>query len=41
MAPTLESLGIDRLSVVERVTLVQAIWDSIAPWNSMTHVVPS
>ena len=30
MTPTLESLGIDRLSIQERVALVQAIWDSIA-----------
>ena len=30
MTPTLESLGIDRLSRQERVALVQAIWDSIA-----------
>ena len=30
MAPTLESLGIDRLSVAERIVLVQQIWDSIA-----------
>jgi len=27
---TLQSLGIDRLSVAERLELVQAIWDSIA-----------
>ena len=31
MTPTLESLGIDRMSVDDRVALVQAIWDSIAP----------
>jgi putative addiction module component (TIGR02574 family) len=30
MATTLESLGIDRLSVAERIVLVQQIWDSIA-----------
>lgn len=30
MAATLESLGIDRLSVAERIALVQQIWDSIA-----------
>jgi putative addiction module component (TIGR02574 family) len=29
-ATTLEALGIDRLSVAERIALVQAIWDSIA-----------
>lgn len=30
MAPTLKDLGIDRLSLEERLTLVQEIWDSIA-----------
>ncbi len=30
MAPTLESLGIDRLSVAERIELAEAIWDSVA-----------
>lgn len=30
MSPTLEELGIDRLSVDERIALVQEIWDSIA-----------
>jgi putative addiction module component (TIGR02574 family) len=30
MTPTLESLGIDRLSVAERILLVQQIWDSVA-----------
>lgn len=30
MAISLESLGIDRMSVEERLRLVQAIWDSIA-----------
>ncbi len=30
MAPTLESLGIDRLSVAERLQLVEDIWNSIA-----------
>jgi putative addiction module component (TIGR02574 family) len=29
MSPTLESLGIDRLSREERLALVQAIWDTI------------
>jgi putative addiction module component (TIGR02574 family) len=37
MAPTLESLGIDRLTTTEKIALVQAIWDNIArsgdrPW---------
>lgn len=30
MAPTLQELGIDRLSVEDRLALVEAIWDSIA-----------
>jgi putative addiction module component (TIGR02574 family) len=30
MAPSLTSLGIDQLSVDDRLTLVHAIWDSIA-----------
>ena len=30
MPVTLESLGIDRLPVAERIVLVQQIWDSIA-----------
>ena len=30
MSPSLQTLGIDRLSVAERITLVQEIWDSIA-----------
>ncbi len=30
MPTTLQALGIDRLSVDERITLVQQIWDSIA-----------
>ncbi|MFO0848598.1 MAG: addiction module protein [Gemmataceae bacterium] len=30
MPPTLESLGLDRLSRADRLALVQALWDSIA-----------
>ncbi|MGH7192428.1 MAG: addiction module protein [Candidatus Saccharimonadales bacterium] len=30
MSPSLESLGIDRLGVDDRIALVTAIWDSIA-----------
>jgi putative addiction module component (TIGR02574 family) len=30
MAPTLEELGIDRLSPEDRLTLAEAIWDSVA-----------
>jgi putative addiction module component (TIGR02574 family) len=29
MAPTLQALGIDRLSVEDRIALATAIWDSI------------
>jgi putative addiction module component (TIGR02574 family) len=31
MSPTLKSLGIDQLSVAQRILLVEEIWDSIAP----------
>lgn len=31
MPPTLASLGLDQLSRDERLALVQALWDSIAP----------
>ena len=31
MSPTLESLGIDRLSVEDRIALAMAILDSVAP----------
>jgi putative addiction module component (TIGR02574 family) len=30
MVPTLQSLGIDRMSVDDRIALATAIWDSIA-----------
>lgn len=30
MTPTVQSLGIDRLSREQRITLVQEIWDTIA-----------
>jgi putative addiction module component (TIGR02574 family) len=30
MLPTLKALGLDRLSVAERILLVEEIWDSIA-----------
>lgn len=30
MPPTLEQLGIDKLSVADRLELIGAIWDSIA-----------
>ncbi len=30
MTPTLQALGIDRMSVEDRIALATAIWDSIA-----------
>ena len=30
MSPTLKALGIDQMSVAQRVLLVEEIWDSIA-----------
>jgi putative addiction module component (TIGR02574 family) len=30
MSPTLEELGIDRLSVEDRLSLAEAIWESVA-----------
>ena len=30
MPPTLESLGLDRLTRAERLAVVQALWDTIA-----------
>ncbi len=30
MSPTLKTLGIDQLSVAQRILLVEEIWDSIA-----------
>lgn len=33
MSPTLKALGIDQLSVAQRILLVEEIWDSIAVEN--------
>ena len=30
MSPTLKALGIDRLTVAQRILLVEEIWESIA-----------
>jgi putative addiction module component (TIGR02574 family) len=30
MPPTLQDLGLDRLSVEDRIALAQALWDSVA-----------
>ena len=31
MAPTMKDLGIDQMSIEDRLRLVQEIWDSITP----------
>jgi putative addiction module component (TIGR02574 family) len=41
MSATLQALGIDRLSVPERIALVQAIWDSIAAEAERTPLTES
>lgn len=38
MAPSLQSLGIDRLSVDDRIQLVTAIWDSIPVESHGIHL---
>jgi putative addiction module component (TIGR02574 family) len=38
MGALLKSLGIDRLSVEERITLVEDLWDSIAEESSATSL---
>ena len=35
MSPTIQSLGIDQMSVDDRLTLVHAIWDSIPGENKL------
>jgi putative addiction module component (TIGR02574 family) len=30
MSPTLTALGLDRLSIAERIALAQELWDSVA-----------
>lgn len=35
--PTMQSLGIDKLSIAERIALVQEIWDSIP---NTTEAIP-
>jgi putative addiction module component (TIGR02574 family) len=34
MPPTLQSLGIDRMNIEDRIALAQAIWDSIPAESS-------
>jgi len=38
MAATMKDLGIDRLGVQERLTLMHEIWDSIAAEPGRTHL---
>jgi putative addiction module component (TIGR02574 family) len=38
MGALLKSLGIDRLSVEERLALVEDLWDSIAEENAVTSL---
>lgn len=41
MLPDLQSLGIDRLSLPDRLRLVEAIWDSIAAEASSLDIPQS
>lgn len=41
MAPTLQSLGIDRLTVAQRILLVEEIWDSIAADAEQAPLTPN
>jgi putative addiction module component (TIGR02574 family) len=41
MAATLQSLGIDQLSVADRLRLVQEIWDSISAEVERTPLTES
>jgi putative addiction module component (TIGR02574 family) len=41
MAPTLESLGIDKLSAGDRMAIAHAIWDSITPETEATPLTES
>ena len=41
MSPTAKSLGIDRLSVAERILLVEEIWDSIAEEVNSSELTPA
>ncbi len=40
MAVSLKALGIDRLGVEERLTLVEEIWDSIAADSAAVPLTP-
>lgn len=40
MSPTMKTLGIDRLSVSERLQLLEEIWESIAATPDAVAVTP-
>jgi len=41
MTPTLQDLGLDRLTVDERISLAQALWDSIAKEVEQAPLTPA
>jgi putative addiction module component (TIGR02574 family) len=41
MPPTLEELGLDRLSVDDRIALAQALWDSVAEEVEQAPLTPA
>jgi putative addiction module component (TIGR02574 family) len=41
MAPSLHSLGLDRLSAEDRLTVAEAIWDSVARELESAPLSPS
>jgi putative addiction module component (TIGR02574 family) len=40
MPPTLEDLGIDRMTPLERLDLIERIWDSLPPGLTPPEVPP-
>ena len=41
MAPTIEELGLDRLSVEDRLAVAEAIWDSVARETAAAPLSPA
>lgn len=41
MAPTIQELGIDRLSLEDRVSVAEAIWDNVTSELETTTVPPA
>ena len=41
MPPTLQELGVDRLSADDRLALAEAIWDSVAQEVEQTPLTPA